>query len=57
MHVCHVTINIMCESVPVLIFARFNLLLLEPGEIYFEDYSVTYFPKGTVKADKEKRYM
>lgn len=34
---------------------RFNLLLLEPGEIYFEDYSVTYFPKGTVKADKEKR--
>lgn len=41
----------------VLIFGRFNLLLLEPGEIYFEDYSVTYFPKGTVKADKEKRYM
>ncbi|XP_061198203.1 protein FAN-like [Saccostrea echinata] len=34
---------------------RFNLLLLEPGEIYFEDYSVTYFPNGTLKKDKGKK--
>ncbi|XP_076470367.1 protein FAN-like [Babylonia areolata] len=25
---------------------RFSLLLLEPGEIYFEDFSVYYFPDG-----------
>ncbi|XP_048732353.2 protein FAN-like [Ostrea edulis] len=34
---------------------RFNLLLLEPGEIYFEDYSVTYFPKGVLKKDQERK--
>lgn len=25
---------------------RFNLLLLEPGEIYFNDFSVIYLPDG-----------
>lgn len=28
---------------------RFSLLLLEPGEIYFEDFSVYYFPDGDVE--------
>ncbi|KAL8570476.1 hypothetical protein ACOMHN_034511 [Nucella lapillus] len=27
---------------------RFSLLLLEPGEIYFEDFSVYYFPDGDI---------
>lgn len=26
---------------------RFNLLLLEPGEIYLEDFSVYYYPRGS----------
>jgi len=25
-------------------FDRFSLLLLEPGEIYFQDFSVTLYP-------------
>lgn len=30
---------------------RFNLLLLEPGEIYFEDFSVYYYPGGDFNKD------
>ncbi|KAL3859053.1 hypothetical protein ACJMK2_009289 [Sinanodonta woodiana] len=30
---------------------RFNLLLLEPGEIYFEDFSVYYYPQDISEDD------
>lgn len=32
---------------------RFSLLLLEPGEIYFEDFSVYYYPDGRVDGGSE----
>ncbi|XP_077865319.1 protein FAN-like [Saccoglossus kowalevskii] len=34
---------------------RFSLLLLEPGEIYFEDFSVFYYPQGLPEAEAIKR--
>ncbi|XP_071176660.1 protein FAN-like [Mytilus edulis] len=34
---------------------RFNLLLLDPGEIYFEDYSVFYYPCGLPEPEAVKR--
>ena len=33
---------------------RFNLLLLEPGEVYFEDFSVYYYP-SQLKEDMMKK--
>ena len=33
---------------------RFSLLLLEPDEVYFDDYSVTYFPIVNGAVDEEK---
>jgi len=38
-------------------FGRFSLLLLEPGEIYFEDFSVFYYPSGSSEEEAIKRYM
>ena len=38
-------------------FGRFSLLLLEPGEIYFEDFSVFYYPSGLSEEEAIKRYM
>ena len=35
---------------------RFSLLLLEPGEIYFEDFSVFYYPSGLPEEEAIKRY-
>jgi len=32
---------------------RFSLLVLEPGEIYFQDYSVVYYPFNDVKNEEE----
>ena len=37
-------VNETTKYLHVHIIFRFNLLLLEPGEIYFEDYSVYYYP-------------
>lgn len=34
---------------------RFSLLLLEPGEIYFEDFSVFYYPAGLSEDEAVKR--
>ncbi|XP_028392732.1 protein FAN-like isoform X2 [Dendronephthya gigantea] len=34
---------------------RFSLLLLEPAEIYFEDFSVFYYPVGTTEDEAVKR--
>ncbi|XP_077982163.1 protein FAN-like isoform X3 [Glandiceps talaboti] len=34
---------------------RFSLLLLEPGEIYFEDFSVFYYPVGLPEHEAIKR--
>ncbi|XP_064610940.1 LOW QUALITY PROTEIN: protein FAN-like [Liolophura sinensis] len=34
---------------------RFSLLLLEPGEIYFEDYSVYYYPPGLSEEEAIKK--
>ncbi|XP_071092050.1 protein FAN-like [Haliotis cracherodii] len=34
---------------------RFSLLLLEPGEIYFEDFSVFYYPAGLSEQDAIRR--
>ncbi|KAK2550481.1 Protein FAN [Acropora cervicornis] len=36
-------------------FTRFSLLLLEPGEIYFEDFSVFYYPSGSSEEEAIKR--
>lgn len=41
---------------PLFLFLlRFNLLLLDPGEIYFEDYSVYYYPNGLSEEEAIKR--
>ncbi|KAL5021729.1 hypothetical protein ScPMuIL_000884, partial [Solemya velum] len=34
---------------------RFSLLLLEPAEIYFEDFSVFYYPSGLPEAEAIKK--
>lgn len=34
---------------------RFSLLLLEPGEIYFEDFSVFYYPSDLPEEEAIKR--
>ena len=36
---------------------RFSLLLLEPSEIYFEDFSVFYYPAGLSEDEAVKRYI
>ncbi|CAH3169012.1 unnamed protein product [Porites evermanni] len=36
-------------------FTRFSLLLLEPGEIYFEDFSVFYYPSDLPEEEAIKR--
>lgn len=35
---------------------RFTLLVLEPGEIYFDDYSVWYFPQCDTEEESAARY-
>jgi len=40
-------------SVNVL-FIRFSLLLLEFGEVYFEDFTVVFYPLVTAEAIEEK---
>lgn len=35
---------------------RFSLLLLEPGEIYFEDFSVFHYPYDLPEEEAIKRY-
>ena len=34
---------------------RFSLLLLEFGEIYFEDFSVVYYPAASSEAESIER--
>lgn len=34
---------------------RFSLLLLEPGEIYFKDYSVYLYPDNVTEAEALRR--
>lgn len=34
---------------------RFSLLLLEPGEIYFKDYSVYLYPDNVSEAEAQRR--
>jgi hypothetical protein len=36
-------------------YFRFSLLLLEPSEIYFEDFSVFYYPAGLTEDEAVKR--
>lgn len=36
---------------------RFSLLLLEPGEIYFDDYSVWYFPQCDSEEESMQMYV
>lgn len=36
---------------------RFSLLLLEPGEIYFEDFSVFHYPYDLPEEEAIKRYL
>ena len=36
---------------------RFSLLLLEPGEIYFDDYSVWYFPDTATEDEAMHLYV
>ncbi|KAK6184595.1 hypothetical protein SNE40_007040 [Patella caerulea] len=48
--------NMNLYSVIKLLFIfRFSLLLLEPGEIYFEDFSVYYYPVGLPEAEAIKK--
>ena len=37
--------------------ARFSLLLLEPGEIYFEDFSAYYYPMSGAEAEALRRFV
>ena len=39
----------------MLFFPRFSLLLLEPSEIYFEDFSVFYYPPGLSDEEAESK--
>ena len=39
----------------MLLFPRFSLLLLEPSEIYFEDFSVFYYPPGLSDEEAESK--
>ncbi|XP_068670039.1 protein FAN-like isoform X4 [Montipora foliosa] len=43
------------ESHTISLKERFSLLLLEPGEIYFEDFSVFYYPSGLSEEEAIKR--
>ena len=36
---------------------RFSLLLLEPGEIYFDDVSLVYYPDATDANDQTGNHM
>ena len=36
---------------------RFSLLLLEPSEIYFEDFSVFHYPYDLPEEEAIKRYI
>ena len=36
---------------------RFSLLLLEFGEIYFEDFSAIYYPNASTESESIDRYM
>ena len=36
------------------LFIRFSLLLLEFGEVYFEDFTVVFYPLVTAEAIEEK---
>ena len=50
--VCHVVI--VSLSGVAMVF-RFSLLLLEFGEIYFEDFSVIYYPDATTEQEAVER--
>ena len=36
---------------------RFSLLLLEPGEIYFDDVSLVFYPDATDAGDQTDAHM
>lgn len=38
------------------VIGRFSLLLLDPGEIYFEDFSVFYYPYDSSLQDAFEQY-
>ena len=37
--------------------SRFSLLLLEPGEIYFEDFSAFMYPWGVSEEEASQKYV
>ena len=45
-----------CASVVRAPACRFSLLLLEPDEVYFDDYSVTVYPVSANGAVDEEGY-
>ena len=45
------------SSIPPTFLYRFSLLLLQFGEIYFEDYSSIYYPSASTESESIDRYM
>ena len=39
-----------------ILYLRFSLLVLAPGEIYFEDFSVFYYPVGVSEDEAFRRF-
>ena len=55
--ISHRFINSQFNLFPFFTFSiRFSLLLLEPGEIYFEDFSVFHYPNQFSEEEAIKRY-
>ena len=55
--VCVVCIYSGSVNTPLCPFCRFSLLLLEFGEIYFEDYSCIYYPNASTESESIDRWV
>ena len=49
-------VHTLCVIAVHLFLGRFSLLLLEFGEIYFEDYSTIYYPNASSESESIDRY-
>ncbi len=49
------TVFLVCHLFCVAMAIRFSLLLLEFGEIYFEDFSVIYYPSTSTEQEAVER--
>ena len=54
-YIQHVGTQILSEIYQFDIVSRFSLLLLEPGEIYFQDYTAYFYPTGLAPQEAYKK--